>query len=163
MKLPSIVYQDGIRKGTQVKFGGLNHNLGAGDGELWDMRNLTSDYYPLLASRGRRRLFRTLTKGNGLYSWDALAWADGTKFFYGGIERGSVEDSEKTFCALGAYLIILPDKKYYNTLTGEFGSLESEWAGTSLTFTNGKLFEEEAEANTIQCAGVDWSAYFKEE
>lgn len=29
MKLPSIVYQDGIRKGTQVKFGGLNHNLGA--------------------------------------------------------------------------------------------------------------------------------------
>ena len=161
MKLPSIVYQDGIRKGTQVKFGGLNHNLGAGDGELWDMRNLTSDYYPLLASRGRRRLFRTLTKGNGLYSWDALAWADGTKFFYGGIERGSVEDSEKTFCALGAYLIILPDKKYYNTLTGEFGSLESEWAGTSLTFTNGKLFEEDAEANTIQCAGVDWSAYFK--
>ena len=161
MKLPSIVYQDGIRKGTQVKFGGLNHNLGAGDGELWDMRNLTSDYYPLLASRGRRRLFRTLTKGNGLFSWDALAWADGTKFFYGGIERGSVEDSEKTFCALGAYLIILPDKKYYNTLTGEFGSLESEWAGTSLTFTNGKLFEEEAKANTIQCAGVDWSAYFK--
>lgn len=161
MKLPSIVYQDGIRKGTQVKFGGLNHNLGAGDGELWDMRNLTSDYYPLLASRGKRRLFRTLTKGNGLFSWDALAWADGTKFFYGGIERGSVEDSEKTFCALGAYLIILPDKKYYNTLTGEFGSLESEWAGTSLTFTNGKLFEEEAKANTIQCAGVDWSAYFK--
>lgn len=161
MKLPSIVYQDGIRKGTQVKFGGLNHNLGAGDGELWDMRNLTSDYYPLLASRGRRRLFRTLTKGNGLFSWDALAWADGTKFFYGGIERGSVEDNEKTFCALGAYLIILPDKKYYNTLTGEFGSLESEWAGTSLTFTNGKLFEEEAKANTIQCAGVDWSAYFK--
>lgn len=48
MKLPSIVYQDGIRKGTQVKFGGLNHNLGAGDGELWDMRNLTSDYYPCL-------------------------------------------------------------------------------------------------------------------
>ena len=161
MKLPSIVYQDGIRKGTQVKFGGLNHNLGAGDGELWDMRNMTSDYYPLLASRGKRRLFRTLTKGNGLFSWDALAWADGTKFFYGGIERGSVEDSEKTFCALGAYLIILPDKKYYNTLTGEFGSLESEWAGTSLTFTNGKLFEEEAKANTIQCAGVDWSAYFK--
>lgn len=73
MKLPSIVYQDGIRKGAQVKFGGLNHNLGAGDGELWDMRNLTSDYYPLLASRGRRRLFRTLTKGNGLFSWDALA------------------------------------------------------------------------------------------
>ena len=57
MKLPSIVYQDGIRKGTQVKFGGLNHNLGAGDGELWDMRNMTSDYYPLLASRGKRRLY----------------------------------------------------------------------------------------------------------
>lgn len=76
-------------------------------GIVFDLQN-NYGYYPLLASRGKRRLFRTLTKGNGLFSWDALAWADGTKFFYGGIERGSVEDSEKTFCALGAYLIISP-------------------------------------------------------
>jgi len=41
MKLPGAVYSDGIAKGQQTKFNGLNHTLGAGDGELWDMENLT--------------------------------------------------------------------------------------------------------------------------
>ena len=66
MKLPELLYADGIRKGQQVQFGGLNHNLGAGDGELWDMRNLTSDHYPLLASRPQRRRARNLTAGGGV-------------------------------------------------------------------------------------------------
>ena len=60
MKLPGMIFADGIRKGRQVKFGGLNHNPGADDGELWDMRNLTSDCFPLLATRAPRRLYRTL-------------------------------------------------------------------------------------------------------
>lgn len=160
MKLPSMIYGDDIRKGRQVQFGGLNHNLGAGDGELWDMKNLTSDYYPLLATRQKRRLYRTLTRPNGIFSWDALAWVDGTTFYYDGVARGSVTNGKKTFTALGAYIIILPDKKYYNTATGAFGSMESRWTGTRLTFTNGKLFDEDAEANCIQANGVTWSNYF---
>ena len=67
MKLPSVLYADGIKKGQQVKFGGLNHNLGADDGELWDMRNLTSDYFPLLATRAKRRHYRKLERTNGIY------------------------------------------------------------------------------------------------
>ena len=57
--------------------------------------------------------------------------------------------------------MIFPDKAYYNTLTGEFGSLESAWSGSSLTFTNGKLYDEEADANCIQASGVRWEDYFK--
>ena len=53
-------------KRKQVKFGGYNHTLAAENGDLWDMENLTSDFYPLLSPRTRRWTCRTLTKPNGL-------------------------------------------------------------------------------------------------
>ncbi len=37
-------------------FSGYNHNLKIGDGELYDMKNLTSDYYPLMANRDVRNI-----------------------------------------------------------------------------------------------------------
>lgn len=161
MKLPGMAYGDGISKGGQTRFGGLDHNLGAGDGTIWDMRNLTGDYYPLLATRRKRGLYGTLGAPYGMFSWDGLAWVDGTTFYYKGEAKGMVAASRKRFAALGAYIVILPDKKYFNTLTGEFGALESRWSGSSLTFTNGELFEEAAEANCIQASGVNWGAYFR--
>lgn len=161
MKLPEMLYADGIGKSQQVKFGGLNHTLGAGDGELWDMKNLTGDHYPLLAVRERRRKYRTLTAPGGLFAWDGLAWVDGTVFYYKGVSRGVVMEGQKIFAALGAYIVIFPDKAYYNTETEEFGSLESVWRGSSLTFTNGLLYEEEADANCIQAVGTSWASYFR--
>lgn len=161
MKLPEVPYADGIGKRGQLQFYGLDHNLGAGDGGLWDMQNLTSDYYPVLSTRAKRKIYKNLVNPGGLFAWDALAWVEGTAFYYGGAKKGDVTAGEKRFAAIGAYIIILPDKKYYNTVSGEFGSLESTWSGNSLTFTNGKLYEEAAEANTIQCSGVAWSNYFK--
>lgn len=160
MNLP-MTHADDIQKGRQTQFGGLNHNLGAGDGELWDMKNLTSDYFPLLATRQKRRNIQKLTSPQGIFSWDGLAWVDGTTFYYGGVAKGTVTETKKTFAALGVYIVILPDKKYYNTATGEFGSLESAWTGTSLTFTNGELYGEAAEANCIQASEVNWASIFK--
>lgn len=161
MKLPDMRYADGIVKGQQVKFGGLDHNLGAGDGSLWDMRNLTSDHAPLLATRSPRFLYASLSRPGGIFSWDGLAWVDGDGFYFRGERKGTVTPGHKTFAALGAYIVILPDKAYYNTVTGEFGGLEAAWTGNKLTFTNGVLYEEEAEANTIQADGVNWADYFK--
>ena len=161
MKLPEVPYADGIGKRGQLQFYGLDHNLGAGDGGLWDMQNLTSDYYPVLSTRAKRKIYKNLVNPGGLFAWDALAWVEGTAFYYGGVKKGDVTAGEKRFAAIGAYIIILPDKAYYNTASGEFGSLESTWSGNSLTFTNGKLYEENAEANTVKASGVAWSDYFK--
>lgn len=162
MKLPSVLYADGIKKGRQVQFGGLNHNLGAADGELWDMRNLTSDCFPLLAVRPPRLMYSEMKgKPGGIFAWDGLAWVDGAGFYFEGERKGTVTAGQKTFAALGAYIVIFPDKAWYNTLTGEFGDLEASWAGSSLTFTNGKLYDEDAEANCLQAAGVSWGNYFK--
>ena len=63
--LPQIVYQDGIGKARQTMFGGYNHNLYAGDGELWDMENMTGEYYPVLSPRKKRYLLKTLEQPNG--------------------------------------------------------------------------------------------------
>jgi len=161
MKLPAMRFGDGLRKNNQVKFGGLNHNLGAGDGELWNMRNLTGQFYPLLATRPLRRLYRTLANPGGLFAWDGLCWVDGNGFYYKDVRRGTVTPGPKHFAALGAYIIILPDKAYFDTVSGTFGNLESKWSGGSLTFTNGALYGEAADANTIEASGVNWASYFK--
>lgn len=160
MILPNMRYGSGITKGGQIAFGGLNHSLGAGDGELWDMKNLTSDHYPVLASRNPRWLCCTLQAAGGLFCWDGLCWVDGTSFVFDGEEKGRVTEGDKTFATLGAYILIMPDKCYYNVDTGEFGSMESKWSGRSLTFEDGVLYGETATANAIRCDGVNWCRWF---
>jgi hypothetical protein len=153
---------DSIEKRTQTKFGGLNRTKGAADGDIVSMRNMTSDHFPLIASRKQRRLHFKLTNPGGLSSWEKLCWVDGDGFYYDGTRKGTVTAGHKTFTALGDFIVILPDKAYYNTHTGEFGPMESEWTGNSLTFTNGMLYEKNAEANTLQANGIRWSDYFRE-
>ena len=126
--------------------------LAAGDRTLWDMKNLTSDLAPLL--------FRTAAPvSGGDPSQSPTACMQGRAVLGGrhgllrrGREKGDVADGRKQFAALGAYIIILPDKAYYNRLTGEFGSLEAGWSG-SAKIQDGTYAEEEAEANTIYASG----------
>ena len=162
MVLPGMVNRDYIVKGRQTAFGGMNHTIGAGDGEIFQTENLTSDCYPVLATRAKRYIAEdTVSKPNGMFGWDKLAWVDGTAFFYDGVQKGTVADSKKRFAAIGKTIVIMPDKAYYNTETDTFGSLEASWSGTGVTFTDGKLFDETAKANTITVSGVRWEDYFK--
>ena len=107
------------------QFGGYNHNLRIGDGEFYDMQNMSSDLYPALSPRLPRGKVRQLTKPNGLFSHNALAWVDGTDFWYAGsrVPGFTLTDSKKTFVAIGAYIVIFPDKKYFNTEDQTFGNL----------------------------------------
>ena len=117
-------------------FGGYNHNLRIGDGEFYDMQNLTSSYYPVLAPRGKRGEYKYPEgsgeehKPNGLISKDALCYVDGTKLFVNNKEiiGLDLEDSPKQLVSMGAYIVIMPDKKYVNTkdLT-DMGRIEAEF------------------------------------
>ena len=113
--LPYIPYGDNISAYSQTGFGGLNHNPSAADGELYRVKNLTSDLYPLLSSRPERVQVTTLTKANGLFAKEKLAWVDGTNFYYDNELIGQVADSPKTFASMGYFLLIFPDKKYFLT------------------------------------------------
>lgn len=154
--LPRMPYADGIKKHKTIKFGGYMHTISASEGDVYDMTNMSSRAYPSLMSREKRWILNKLDKPNGIYSWDGLCYVDGTGFYYGGERKGTVEDSEKYFASLGVYIIIMPDKKYYNTYKDEFGDIEEKYsaAAGSITFANGTLYEEEAEGNTLTTTGA---------
>ena len=158
--LPSMLHADGIQKYRQTQFGGYDHTLGADNGALWDMENLTGELYPLLSPRRRRWVAARLSKPNGLYTHDGIYWVDGDGFYADGERKGTVTDCRKTFASLGAYIVILPDRAYYNRLTGEFGSMEAEWSGGAL-IRDGTYAEEEAKGNTIFAEGADWASMFR--
>lgn len=115
MELPKMRYSSRIKKTVQDKFAGYQHALDAGEGDIWDMQNLSSRFAPLLAPRQTRKLVKYLQQPNGLFAMEKLAWVDGEELYYDGQVRGTVENGKKRFAALGDYIIILPDKVYYDT------------------------------------------------
>ena len=129
-------------------FKGYNHNLRIGDNEFYDMKNLTSSYYPVLAPRGKRGVYEYPEGSgddhnpNGLISKDALCYVDGTKLFINNKEIIGLElsNSPKQLISMGAYIIIMPDKKYVNTkdLT-DFGRIEAEFEVTQAKYEMCKL------------------------
>ena len=160
MRLPTMKYADRISKTTQIQFGGLNHSEGIRDGELWDMRNLTSDHTPLLATRDRRILERQVDAPGGLFSRDGLCWVSGTDFYYKGEVKGAVTQGRKTFACLGAYIVIFPDKCYYNMDTNEFGSLEACWEDREIDISGSETDGTEQKGNCIYGREADWSKKF---
>lgn len=127
-------------------FKGYNHNLRINDGEFFDMQNLTSDYYPVLSPRGKRGVYASATSPQGMIAKDSLCYVDGTDFVMNEYRvdmrlSTDIDDCPKKLVSMGAYVIILPDKKYINTadLT-DFGNIEAEvHTNAPVTFTLCKM------------------------
>lgn len=119
-------------------FRGYNHNLRIGEGEFFDMTNLSSDNYPVLSPRRQRGVYAVPKKPQGMVSKDSLCYVDGGDFIINEHVvpmNLSVDEVPKTLISMGAYVIIMPDKKYINTadLT-DYGSIEAA-VTTSSTVT----------------------------
>lgn len=159
--LPDLPRTGRVASTRQTSFGGLDHNLGAQGGELWDMENLTSDMFPLLAPRPPRHTVGTLAEPNGLYHADKLYTVDGSKLYADGAEAATLPSAgKKTLLAMGKRLLIFPDKLLY-TESGGVVPLEASVNGVSCTIQDGEYAGEAAEANTIYAAGATWTDYFK--
>ena len=106
-------------------FRGYNHNIRIGEGEFYDMKNLTSDEYPSLSPRKKRGIYESPENPLGLISKDALCYVDGRDLYINKYKIEGFEldpDTKKTLVSMGAYIIILPDKKYINTTPDENGN-----------------------------------------
>lgn len=158
--LPSLRYRDGIKKASTIAFGGYDHNIGAGDGSIWDEGNMTSDWYPVMGNRQPRYTTHTTTKPNALYALDGLWWVDGTKLYHDAVEVTTVIDGEKQMAAMGKRLLIWPDKIVVNASTNTSESLGSSVTATC-TIKDGTYAGEEAEKNTIYCSGMTWATHFQ--
>ena len=115
MRYPKLKTLEPSRQMVDV-FKGYNHNLRIGDGEFFDMKNMTSDYYPVLAPRGARGLYASPALATGLIAKDSLCYVDGSKFVINEyqVEMG-LSDEPKQLISMGAYVIIMPDRKWINT------------------------------------------------
>lgn len=162
--LPNLPYPKKNANTYQVEFKGLNHTLGASDGDIYDMENMTSDHYPVLSPRERRRLLHAVKHGRGVFAYGGhLYWIDGKYVQKDGETVGRVEDSEtvRTFAALQNKILIFPDKKYIDIDDGSFGSLEAEVSGDVVFKAEGEIYGSKAERNTIHSDRIEWKRYFK--
>ena len=123
-------------------FNGYNHNLRIGDGEFFDMKNMTSDHYPVLSPRTPRGVYGSPTSPNGLIAKDSLCYVDGSTFYINEypVEMG-LSNGPKQLISMGAYVIVMPDKMYINTKdTTDFGNIDAEVrTNADVTFTLCKL------------------------
>lgn len=153
MKYPKLAEMQTSRERTDV-FLGYNHNLRIGEGEFYDMKNMTGDDYPVLSPRGKRGTYlpsKEYSNIVGVIAKDALAFV-ATHDYEGdedateatlylnkspsplnlSLERDDPEEGQtigkrkpKQLVSMGAYIIVMPDKKYINTNNDlDYGDIE---------------------------------------
>ena len=135
MRYPQLKVQAASRSIVDA-FMGYNHNLRISDGEFFDMKNLTSDHYPVLSPRKKRGFYVKPASPQGLIAKEDICYVDGTDFVMGetrinlGLSVAS-EDCPKQLVSMGAYVIIMPDKKYINTINPEdCGDIDASFTAT---------------------------------
>ena len=112
-----MAYSSGITRSQQVQFGGLRHNDNAGDGEIWDMENMSARSFPLLRSREKRRSGETLTGATEMFFDNHAMWytdADGWLWYKRGlrtIKVTQVGTAETKFVRFGDRIVLMPAKK----------------------------------------------------
>lgn len=115
-------------------FGGLNDTYYVPVGSFQEMKNLTSDYYPVMGTRPNRRIASYNVDIDGIISYhpgggdqtDRLytnyVWTIRSRNLYKndipatGWDPSYITSGKKTIIPYGANLIIMPDKVMYNTV-----------------------------------------------
>ncbi len=142
MKLPILNELITSREMVDV-FNGYNHNLRIGEGEFYDMKNLSSDNFPILSPRPKRGVYATPNNPLGMVAKDSLCYVDGGDLIINEyrINMGLDIKTKKTLISMGAYVIIMPDKKYINTENhSDHGNIEATVSTTStVTFSLCKM------------------------
>ena len=143
-----------------TQFGGYNHKLSCADGEFFDMENMTSAYFPILSPRNKRGICLDMVNPQGIIDKEVLMWVDNGILYKNGVActlASSVSLSKeggKTLAKMGAYVVIMPDKVWYNVDDGTSGNMGAE------SQTN--------ECKITVCSqsgvGIEWhdEAYYKE-
>lgn len=162
------LYDLEVGRNTIQEFKGYNHNLRIGDNEFYDMQNLTGKYYPLLSPRAKRGVVsrdekeiygiigkdKLVTIGKDIHG-DVYLWYNGNPVFMLGNSY-----NERELISMGAYVIVYPDMKYFNTAdTTDFGSCFGEdYSYHSNTVSRFQLFGEDG--MVISASNMIWEQGF---
>lgn len=159
-----------LQNGRQMlrAFGGINETYGCSEAEESRALNFSSRGYPALQTRAPRRKTREVKDVNGMYHLNGLLVCRGTTLEYtpddSETREGAVvlehalTNDRKALTGMGTKVLIWPDKKAFDTETGELSELGAVWeigeAGMTVTpcdtegktYTTGSVGEIEPEA-----------------
>ncbi len=124
----------------QTAFGGYNHTENCSELEFFEMKNMSSDLFPILTPRKKRSRFKLAGETEGvkaILAKNKLCHIAGNTFY---IDNVPVEDfyvepmyDESgaelpiSLVSMGAYVIIIPQKQYVNTAnTKDCGVVEKK-------------------------------------
>lgn len=144
------------RERTVGQWGGLDERLITEENTFSAMQNMSSRFFPAIATReARGTAQRTISSPHGLYHKNGLFWVSGTQCYYNGnaISGMTVTEGDKQIVGMGAYIVVFPDKKIYNTSTGEVTSVDATY-NQSGTITFAELSKDSAFVK-ITAAGID--------
>ena len=136
MKLPYMKSGSGKTKKYVVSFGGINYGESYKDGDFADTMNVSSELYPCISQRAARIKEGEYENPTALGAKDGLVIVDGTTVYYNGEAVGNVSEGKKHITSVGNYIIIFPDKVYYDTGAKKFASMEAAYTVNGLTFTD---------------------------
>ena len=139
--LPYMPYTANKAQQQTLQFGGVEYGKSGDDGSLSESMNLSARQFPALSQRTGRTVFGTYEKAAAIFGKGKLCVVDGTKFLYGGEEKGTVTEGEKQIASVNTKIVIWPDMVYYDTKEDKFGSIGDRViiGANSATFTDNTL------------------------
>ena len=115
MHYPTLKTIPALREAVSV-FRGLNRGSDIGDGEFAAMENLCARHYPQAATAPANGAYLPDAQPRGILAKEKLCYAEGSCLVVGQDRYDlSLTDGEKQLISMGAYILILPDKTYFNT------------------------------------------------
>ena len=145
-----------------IEFKGYSNAPMIEDGEMREMRNLSSDLYPVLSQRKPRGLYSDkITMPHNILAWkEKLAYVDGRTFYYDGERKGSLEsEGEKILAPINNKICIWPDKICYNLLTDKMEPLGASFE--TGTLDTGAYIG--VTHNTLTIPGADFTGFAAED
>ena len=138
-----------LQSGRQMlrAFGGVNETYGCSEAELSSSLNFSGRGYPALQTRATRKKVREVQDVNGMYHLNGLVLCRGTTLEYtpdtdesragAVVLENALTDNEKAMTGMGTKVLIWPDKKAFDTVSGELTDLAAAWtlSGGTMTVT----------------------------
>lgn len=123
MRFPKFQEVTRYREMTTV-FGGYNHQISCSEGQFFDMKNMTSKYFPVLSPRQNRGIVKSFNNPQGILDKEDMWWIDNGELYKNGkkmVLSGATlkNTATKTLAKMGAYIIIMPDKVWCKTDTDD--------------------------------------------
>ena len=132
MRFPPLTPRKRYRE-TIDAFGGYHHRDRIPEQDFYDLENLTSRNYPVLSTRKLRGLYAADASPQGMIAKDSLCYVENGDFVMNGYRIPMELSREpKQLVSMGAYVIILPDRKYISTVDpSDRGNIEAYFTAKS--------------------------------